>query len=91
MDIDVNLIQGSLKDTVQVFKRFKELESKNQQLQMCSRMAEKFEKKCLRDVEKCPKNKNIRDQEIKYKKAKADRETAEIKCEPSFELIKTLS
>jgi hypothetical protein len=34
---------------------------------------------------KCPSTKNIKDYEIRYKKAKQEREKAELKC--NFELI----
>ena len=44
-------------------------------------MAKKLEKRCWKELETCPATKNIRDFELKHKKAQADREAAEIKRE----------
>jgi hypothetical protein len=44
------------------------------------KIAERIEKRCFNEMTRCPSTKNIKDYEIRYKKAKQEREKAELRC-----------
>ncbi|RNA18068.1 Zinc-binding alcohol dehydrogenase domain-containing 2 [Brachionus plicatilis] len=62
-----------------LFKKFKEHDTQLKSLQKNNQSLLKKEKQCLKDLQKCPSSKNIRDLEVKYQRTKLDREKSEIK------------
>ena len=78
-NITYSYLKDSLKEITQIFKKFKEYDVKIQKLNQATRGLEKLEKKYLGEIKRCPPSKNIRDYELRYAKAKSDKECAELK------------
>ncbi len=82
--LDVKLMfvyfKEALNEITELFKNFKEYEIKLNRLKEKIVQAEKLEKKRVKELEKCPSNKNIRDYEVRLYQIQSEKEKLEIEC-----------
>lgn len=69
----------SLQKVTEMFTKFKEYDMKVEKYDQNMKNADKLEKKCKIDIQKCPASKSIRDYEVRHEKAKDDLKFAEFK------------